>query len=104
MNGQTAEIIKANGGFMAVLVPAGTSEIEFTYQTKGLVPGLLITALAILLLILYLLYQRKACRPLPEGRPNQHQHRYSSEYLPDIPARDAYERKTSQTTGNDNDE
>jgi uncharacterized membrane protein YfhO len=54
VNGEEAEIVKSNIGFMSVRVPEGDSVIRFNYMTPGLVEGLLIFAGSLLLLILYL--------------------------------------------------
>ncbi len=53
VNGEPAEIEKVNVGFMAVKVPAGTSEIRFTYQTPGLKAGLLASAGGVGVFLLY---------------------------------------------------
>ncbi len=53
VNGVPCEIEKVNKGFMAVLVPAGESEIRFNYTTPGLKTGLLVTFVSAILLILY---------------------------------------------------
>lgn len=53
VNGSTVPIQKVNVGFMAVKVPAGTSQIRFDYQTPGLKLGALITAGGIVLFLLY---------------------------------------------------
>ena len=54
VNGQDVEIEKVDYGFMAVLCPAGTSDIQFTYETKGLFWGKVITAVGFGSLIVYL--------------------------------------------------
>ncbi len=54
VNGIPCEIEKVNKGFMAVLVPAGDSEIRFNYTTPGLKTGLLVTGLSAILLIIYM--------------------------------------------------
>lgn len=47
VNGEEAEILKSNVGFMAVTCPAGEEvEIVFTYKTPGLTAGFLITLAA----------------------------------------------------------
>lgn len=56
VNGSPARIEKANIGFMAVRVPAGESIIRFEYRTPGLYEGAVISAGALLLLLLYLLF------------------------------------------------
>lgn len=62
VNGKTVQIEKVNVGFMAVTVPAGTSEIRFNYTTPGLTIGALVTLGGILLLLLYLFLTRRFCR------------------------------------------
>ena len=59
VNGEPAEIVKVNVGFMAVKVPAGTAEIRFNYHTPGLNAGLVITAGSVLVLAAYVLLSRK---------------------------------------------
>lgn len=54
VNGEPAEIVKANVGFMAVVAPAGDNEIVFSYYTPGLNAGIIITGIAVLLLLGYL--------------------------------------------------
>ncbi len=54
VNGKPTKILKTNVGFMSVAVPAGTSEITFTYKTPGLFHGAMISLAAWLLLALYL--------------------------------------------------
>ena len=63
VNGEPAQIEKVNIGFMAVKVPAGTSEIQFRYQTPGLWMGAIITGCAIPVLAAYILIMKKADRP-----------------------------------------
>lgn len=69
VNGEEAEIIKVNVGFMAVKVPAGEADIRFTYRTPGLFAGLLLTGGSVLVLIAYLLlaryYRKKKAKPAP---------------------------------------
>ena len=59
VNGEPAVIEKVNVGFMAVKVPAGTSEIRFTYETPGLKLGAAVSAAGVLILVLYLLLSRR---------------------------------------------
>lgn len=54
VNGQDVEIEKVDYGFMAVLCPAGSNDIQFTYETKGLFWGKVITAVGFGSLIVYL--------------------------------------------------
>ena len=53
------DIEKVNIGFMAVKVPAGTSEIQFHYQTPGLKLGAIVTGCAVPLLVAYVLIMKK---------------------------------------------
>ncbi len=74
VNGKPVEIEKVNVGFMAVKVPKGESKISFTYKTPGLTLGLVVSAAAVFVFILYMLialtYHRKRQRlgnPYAEG-------------------------------------
>lgn len=63
VNGQDAEILRANVGFMAVAVPGGESvRIDFTYATPGLTGGIAMTVIALMGLIAYL----AICKRMPE--------------------------------------
>lgn len=62
VNGKAAPIEKVNVGFMAVTVPAGTSEIRFHYTTPGLKAGALVTLGGILLFVLYWFLTRRFCK------------------------------------------
>jgi hypothetical protein len=53
VNGKTAEIDKVSIGFMAVKVPAGTSDIRFNYATPGLKLGALVSLGGVILFVLY---------------------------------------------------
>jgi hypothetical protein len=55
VDGQDAEIIQVNVGFMAVRVPAGSHTITFSYHTPGLGTGTLLSLLSLLVLSLYLI-------------------------------------------------
>lgn len=59
VNGSPVTIEKANVGFMAVVVPAGDSEIVFTYHTPGLKTGSIISIVSLLFFALWLLTGRK---------------------------------------------
>jgi len=73
VNGQKAVIEKVNMGFMAVMVPAGTSHIVLSYRTPLLSEGILITAAAFMILAIYLLISHFTIRNMrdktvyPEG-------------------------------------
>lgn len=91
INGTPAIIEKANIGFMAVRVPAGESTIRFDYKTPGLALGIKVTltalvALAIYLLIAFLLFKKRAkpqniAMPSPLQPPQVDRPRSLQEYL-----------------------
>lgn len=54
VNGKPVEVEKVNVGFMAVAVPAGQSEIVFTYKTPGLSLGITVSAVALVVLAIYI--------------------------------------------------
>ncbi len=56
VNGESAEVLKVDAGFMAVEVPAGHSEIVFTYQTRGLPLGAILTGVSLLAFVAYMLF------------------------------------------------
>lgn len=58
VNGQDAEIIQCNVGFMAVRVPAGSSTIRFNYYTPGLNAGMVLTASGFTALGAYVAYHK----------------------------------------------
>jgi hypothetical protein len=62
VNGTSAPCIPANAWMRAVLVPAGTSQVELTFHSTYLVPGAAIS-LATLAILLWLLFRRKAVQP-----------------------------------------
>lgn len=56
VNGEPAAIEKVDDGLMAVYVPAGENEIEFTYHTPGLKVSACVSAAAIAVYGVYLLW------------------------------------------------
>lgn len=56
VNGEEVTIERVSGGMSAVLCPAGTSEIVFTYVTPGWTAGVAVTAAAIVVWIGYAAY------------------------------------------------
>ena len=56
INGEEADIIRANVGFMAVTVPKGDNTISFEYMTPGLIIGLIIAITAVLAFIIYMIF------------------------------------------------
>ena len=96
VNGEDAQILKADAGFMAVRVPSGKSEIVFTYQTPGLFVGILITIFGIFLFAGYLwavFFLRKHGK-LPKSHRSIH--RCQPQFAPTIPAKEAYIRYCTQ--------
>ena len=56
VNGEPVEVDKINGGLCAIRVPAGESQISFTYETPGLKYGIIASIAGIVLLAAYILY------------------------------------------------
>lgn len=80
VNGEPAEIVKANVGFMAVEAPAGDNEIVFTYETPGLKIGIIISGIAGVILLGYLLviyYLRKKNPQKYAVLPGKHRNEYA---------------------------
>ncbi len=46
-------------GMSAIIVPAGTHEVEFRFVTRGLMPGLAISLLALAVLLLLFMAERR---------------------------------------------
>lgn len=59
VNGEKAEALTVFSGLLAVEVPAGECEIEFSYLTNGFVLGCGITLVAVLFFVGYMLYWRR---------------------------------------------
>ncbi len=57
IDGQSAEIQRANLMFRAVEIPAGVSEVRFDYRPGWLLPGLAISLISLLILVLLLRLQ-----------------------------------------------
>ena len=53
VDGREVPIEKVNIGFMAIKVEAGEHQIEFIYRTPGLLPGIIITFIAVGLFVAY---------------------------------------------------
>ena len=69
VNGQPAQIVKVNVGFMAVEVPAGTAEIRFDYRTPGFTAGAAMTAVGFAGLGVYVWVSRRRSARTPETKP-----------------------------------
>lgn len=59
INGKETEIFTVNGGMMGVVVPSGTSEIEFKFTPPGLIAGIAVSAIAMLATVAEALWERK---------------------------------------------
>ena len=53
VDGKSVEIEKANVGFMAIPVDAGTSIIRFSYHTPGLDTGIYVSLVSIIVFLIY---------------------------------------------------
>ena len=60
VDGEEAEILKVNVGFMAVRVPAGDHTIEFEYETPGLKTGATVSAMTLMIFAAYLIFSKCA--------------------------------------------
>lgn len=58
VNGQPAEIVQVNLGFMAVLCDKGENEIRFDFMTPGLIPGAIAAGIALFVLVVYILISK----------------------------------------------
>lgn len=65
VNGTAAEIVRVNSGFMAVLAPEGDNLIEFSYRVPGLFWGMMLSLVALLVLVGYLLVVRAVRKKTP---------------------------------------
>lgn len=88
VNGEPVDIEKVNIGFMAVKVPAGTSEIQFHYQTPGLKLGAIITGCAVPLLIAYVLIMKK----VDNSKIIDSKHRITYKTKEPLPEKTAFKR------------
>lgn len=62
VNGKQVDILNVDNGLMAVPVPAGHSDIVFTYRTPGLGVGAVVSAGALAVLVAYALWARRRAR------------------------------------------
>ncbi|MGN1120080.1 MAG: YfhO family protein, partial [Oscillospiraceae bacterium] len=86
VSGVPVDIEKVNGGFMAIRVPAGVQEIEFTYRTPGLTLGIILTIVGILLTAAYILFFRFVVR-----KPaNPYAHLYGQQQVEGVKAHSSY--------------
>lgn len=59
VNGKETEILTVNGGMMAIIVPAGECNIEFTFITPGLLPGAIISGVSLIALVILTISDKK---------------------------------------------
>ena len=60
INGEKTEFIRANVGFVAFKTKAGNNEIRFQYLNPATIPGIIISCVGVIVLIVYLVgYHRK---------------------------------------------
>jgi hypothetical protein len=52
IDGSPTRILRVNGAFRAVEVPAGASRVEFIYHPSWLLPGILITVISLLVMLM----------------------------------------------------
>jgi hypothetical protein len=72
VNGQPAPLVRANGAFVAVPVPAGVSEVTLTYDPLSVRLGLLLSGVAVVGIIgaaAHLLWQRRRRAPAIDPEP-----------------------------------
>ncbi len=103
VNGEAVDIEKVSYGFMAVRVPAGDSEIVFSYETAGLAQGKVITAVGAGVFVVYVVvgfvYDRRR-RNVAELETIADSDRYDGEPVEKIES----EQALKQLTADDNDE
>ena len=104
VNGEPAVIEKVNVGFMAVLVPAGTSEIRFTYQTPGLALGAAVTLAGVLILLLYLWLARRFDRAAAAAQEPESALREAESAAHAFPAESAPENGSAAPAGGESRE
>lgn len=86
VGGESVEIEKVNGGFMAIRVPAGVSEISFVYHTPGGKLGVVCTIVGGILIAAYILYFALIKR----RRVNSYVHMYDQDQVSSVKAHDSY--------------
>ncbi len=86
VGGGQVEIEKVNGGFMAIRVPAGVSEISFVYRTPGGMLGVICTIVGAVLIAAYILFFSLIKRK----RVNAYVHLYGNDQVSGVKAHDSY--------------
>ena len=59
VDGEKAELVRANIGFMGVELPAGDHEIELKYWPPGMTVGIMSSGVGIVWAVMLVLWQRK---------------------------------------------
>ncbi len=91
VNEKPVDVIKANKGFMAVPVETGENTIRFMYKTPGAGKGILISIIAGVILILYIVYVRKLRKQYPNKYYyDKYKHLLNNCSYPQINASEAY--------------
>ena len=81
VNGKPADVEKVSMGFMAVRADEGTNTIVFRYKTPGLTTGFIITVIAVILLIIYLVVM-KSTKTDDKYPPHTHYYDYNTTAKP----------------------
>ncbi len=89
VNGNAVEVDKVNGGLCAIRVPAGKTDIVFTYETPGLKYGIYASIAGIVLLGVYMLILRVVLR----GKPTPYVHLYDIDQRDGVMAHRSYMRQ-----------
>lgn len=86
VNGEPTEIYTANGGFVSVIVPAGHSELSFTYVTPGIELGIMSTVSGVAAFALYLLFWIV----LRKNKADENAHLYFNDQVSEVKAHNSY--------------
>jgi uncharacterized membrane protein YfhO len=73
VDGKEVPILRANDAFKAIVVPAGSSEVRFTFSSARITVGLVLAGMAVILVILataaQILERRRGAVPPPISPP-----------------------------------
>ncbi len=86
VGGESVEVEKVNGGFVAIRVPEGIQEIRFTYTTPGGFFGLVMTIAAAVLLAVYFFVWKVVLR----RKARAYVHLYQYDQIDGVKAHRAY--------------
>lgn len=92
IDGEEVGIEKINGGFMALRVPSGISEISFEYHTPGATAGIILTIAGVLISAAYIAYFRLFSR----RKPSRYSHLYDIDQVEGVKAHSSYISQLSQ--------